>query len=129
MKIYILLNLVVQQIHFKNVFYYFFSEMAKKSYKKVTYNSWKIFTTDIFDNKGNTQETNCNNLQILYDPFNSGSGQSVGDLDIRLGKIPISSTNSSNTNKQVFVDDVLLLTSNDYSTSSRKLYIGKDYSS
>lgn len=96
-----------------------------RSYKKVTVNAWKIFTTDVFDNSDDTDEVNCNNLQILFDPYNAGVGKSIGDLDVRLGKLQISSLNPLNKNKQSFVDKDLLLTLNDYSSSTRKLYIGK----
>lgn len=72
------------------------------------------------------QEVNCNNLQILFDPYNAGSSKSIGDLDIRLGKLQISSYNVLNKHKQSFVDKDLLLTLNDYSSSTRKLYIGNE---
>lgn len=102
----------------------FFRNTSVSSYKKVTLNSWKIFTTDIFENSDDEQEVNCNNLQILFDPYNAGTGKAIGDLDIRLGKLQISSYNVSHKNKQAFVDKDLLFTINDYSSSTRKLFLG-----
>lgn len=50
-----------------------------------TEHKWKLFVTDIFDADKGNHEDNCNVLQLVFDPENSGDGMSVGDLDSRLG--------------------------------------------
>uniref|UniRef100_A0A336LP05 CSON014973 protein n=1 Tax=Culicoides sonorensis TaxID=179676 RepID=A0A336LP05_CULSO len=93
------------------------------SSKKSTTLSWKMYTTDVFDHNDRSSEANCNNLQIVFDPFNEGPGRSIGDLDARLGKLQFIAKKNVLKHKQSFVDKDLFLTLNDYSNSRRKLFI------
>lgn len=48
---------------------------------------WKIYVTDILDS--NEDSSDCNILQLVFDPDNAGKGKAIGDIDARLGKIKI----------------------------------------
>lgn len=85
--------------------------------------SWKIYATDIFDQTTDRIEENCNVLQSIYDPQNYGPGNSIGDIDDRVGKIQISENVQNLNVKQVFQDDKLHLLASDINGPSRKLYV------
>lgn len=85
--------------------------------------SWKIYATDIFDQTTDRTEENCNVLQVIYDPQNYGAGQSIGDIDLRLGKLNISENVLKHKIRQVFHDDKLHLLPTDLTGPSRKLYV------
>lgn len=85
--------------------------------------SWKIYTTDIFDQTTDRIEENCNVLQVIYDPQNFGPGDSIGDIDLRVGKLNISEDIQKLSIRQVFRDDKLHLLPADLSLPSRKLYV------
>lgn len=42
------------------------------------------------------ERTSCNILQTVFDPDNTGSGKSIGDIDARLGKIRVASRTNTN---------------------------------
>lgn len=85
--------------------------------------SWKIYATDIFDQTTDRTEENCNVLQVIFDPQNYGAGQSIGDIDLRLGKLNISENVQKLKIRQLFYDDKLHLLPTDLTGPSRKLYV------
>lgn len=85
--------------------------------------SWKIYTTDIFDQTTDRIEENCNVLQVVYDPQNYGKGHSIGDIDKRVGKLNISEDIHKLSIRQLFRDDQLHLLPADLNGPSRKLYV------
>lgn len=85
--------------------------------------SWKIYTTDIFDQTTDRIEENCNVLQVIYDPQNYGPGNSIGDIDLRVGKLNISEDIQKLSVRQVFRDNQLHLLPADLNVPSRKLYV------
>jgi hypothetical protein len=62
-------------------------------------------------------------LQVVYDPQNYGPGNSIGDIDNRVGKLNISEDIQKLTIRQLFRDDQLHLLPADLSGPSRKLYV------
>ncbi|KAJ6637646.1 hypothetical protein Bhyg_10377 [Pseudolycoriella hygida] len=86
-----------------------------------TSNSWKLYITDIFDDKSDKPEENCNVLQLVFDPENLANGKSIGDVDSRLGNIKIASKMKSM--RQIFQDDLLKLLPNDLTGPQRQLYV------
>lgn len=85
--------------------------------------SWKIYTTDIFDQTADRIEENCNVLQVVYDPQNYGKGNSIGDIDKRVGKLNISEDIQKLSIRQLFRDEQLHLMPADLNGPSRKLYV------
>ena len=85
--------------------------------------SWKIYTTDIFDQTTDRIEENCNVLQVIYDPQNYGAGNSIGDIDLRVGKLNISEDINKLSIRQMFRDNQLHLLPADFNVPSRKLYV------
>lgn len=88
-----------------------------------TNHRWKIFITDIFDTNADKPEINCNVLQILYDPQNSGNGKSIGDIDSRVGHIKVASDVQTNEFIEFFHDKQLVLLPSDLSGPHRQLFI------
>lgn len=86
-----------------------------------TRHSWKLYITDIFDDKGDRPEENCNVLQLVFDPQNLANGKSIGDIDSRLGEIKIATKMKSV--RQIFQDDLLKLLPNDLTGPQRQLYV------
>jgi hypothetical protein len=62
-------------------------------------------------------------LQVVYDPQNFGAGNSIGDIDKRVGKLNISEDNHKLNIRQLFRDDQLHLLPADLNGPSRKLYV------
>lgn len=62
-------------------------------------------------------------LQQIYDPQNYGPGDSIGDIDLRVGKLNISEDIQQLSIRQMFRDDKLHLLPADLNGPSRKLYI------
>ncbi|XP_014235437.1 uncharacterized protein LOC106658129 [Trichogramma pretiosum] len=58
-----------------------------------TEHRWKIFVTDVYDGF-QEQQNNCNVLQTLFDPDNSGPGKAIGDVDGRVGKLRVAAARS-----------------------------------
>lgn len=83
---------------------------------------WKIFATDIVENS-HRAEDDCNSLQLVFDPQNSGPGQSLGDLDNRLGKIRINVYDSEKRSDFLVHDDKLVLLPSDLTGPQRRLYV------
>lgn len=62
-------------------------------------------------------------LQVIYDPQNYGPGNSIGDIDKRVGKLNISEDIQKLSVRQMFRDDQLHLLPADFNVPSRKLYV------
>lgn len=58
----------------------------------------------------------------MFDPQNYGTGKSIGDIDLRVGKLKIGS-DANKKEYQTFDDDKFILFPADLTTSSRKLYV------
>lgn len=69
-----------------------------------------------------TDKSNCNILQSIFDPDNAGVNKSIGDIDMRLGKIKIA-RNISRRRKSSYRDPTLDLLPNDFIGSHRLLYL------
>ncbi|XP_008207466.1 uncharacterized protein LOC100124033 [Nasonia vitripennis] len=81
---------------------------------------WKIYVTDIFDT--GKERTSCSILQTVFDPDNSGSGKSIGDIDARLGKIRVASRVNSNF-RQAYRDPGLAILPADLIGPHHVLYL------
>jgi len=90
---------------------------------KSSSHSWKIYATDIFDQTTDRIEENCNVLQVVFDPENYGAGNSIGDIDLRAGKLNISENVQTTNIRQMFRDEKLHLLPADLNGPSRKLYV------
>lgn len=91
---------------------------------RLTKHPWKIFVTDIFENDPDKTQTDCNILQLIYDPQNAGFGQSIGDIDSRVGEIEIAGYNQGSLgSNQLFEDDKLILLPSDLSGPRRHIYV------
>ncbi|CAH2230559.1 jg8887 [Pararge aegeria aegeria] len=88
-----------------------------------TEHKWKLFVTDIFDSDKGSHEDNCNVLQLVFDPDNSGDGTSVGDLDSRLGLIKVATDANENKMKRLYKDEVLNVLRSDMEATRRNLYV------
>ncbi|KAJ8709474.1 hypothetical protein PYW08_009478 [Mythimna loreyi] len=88
-----------------------------------TEHKWKLFVTDIFDADKGNYEDNCNVLQLVFDPENSGDGMSVGDLDSRLGMIKVARDANVMKTKTLFKDDVINVLRSDMEVTKRSLYV------
>lgn len=93
--------------------------------KKVafTQHKWKLFVTDIYDADRGNHEDNCDVLQIVFDPENSGDGLSVGDLDNRFGLIKVASEGSTKKFKTLYKNEVLHELKADMEVTKRSLYV------
>ncbi|XP_076266542.1 superoxide dismutase family protein Rsod [Rhynchophorus ferrugineus] len=97
----------------------------KEKYEKYltsTEHHWKIYVTDIFD-LTDRSEVNCNILQLVFDPQNRGSGQAMGDIDVRLGKVKVSTNYNRNKFKILYRDSDLMLLPSDITGPQRRLYV------
>ncbi|XP_020297647.1 uncharacterized protein LOC109862119 isoform X2 [Pseudomyrmex gracilis] len=83
-----------------------------------TEHHWKIYVTDIFE----SGKDNCNILQSVFDPNDSGVGESIGDIDVRLGKVKVAVTTKENY-KTFYRDPELSLLSADLLSPHRHLYL------
>ncbi|XP_052752768.1 uncharacterized protein LOC113514487 isoform X1 [Galleria mellonella] len=88
-----------------------------------TEHKWKLFVTDIFDSDRRIREDNCNILQLIFDPDNSGDGMSVGDLDSRLGLVKVATDANRRKVKTLFKNDVLNVLRSDMEVTKRSLYV------
>ncbi|KAL4711587.1 hypothetical protein ACJJTC_003604 [Scirpophaga incertulas] len=88
-----------------------------------TQHKWKLFVTDIFDSDKGTHEDNCNVLQLVFDPENSGDGMSVGDLDIRLGLVKVAADATKKKMKVLYKDEVLNMLRHEMEVTKRSLYV------
>ncbi|XP_055616039.1 uncharacterized protein LOC129762078 [Toxorhynchites rutilus septentrionalis] len=88
-----------------------------------TEHSWKIYVTDIFENEATDTEANCNKLQLVFDPQVRGTGKAIGDIDVRLGNLKITTNSQKNKFAQLFNDKELVLLPSDLYGPSRKLYL------
>ncbi|XP_043268911.1 uncharacterized protein Rsod isoform X2 [Venturia canescens] len=85
-----------------------------------TEHNWKIYVTDIFDS--GKDKNDCNILQTVFDPDDSGSGNSIGDVDSRLGKIKVA-VDANKSLKTSYRDSLILLLPADLLGSHRSLYL------
>ncbi|XP_070142466.1 LOW QUALITY PROTEIN: uncharacterized protein Rsod, partial [Drosophila kikkawai] len=88
-----------------------------------TQHHWKIFVTDIFKHDHHRTEDNCNFLQLVFDPQGGGSGQGIGDLDARLGRIGVAKNALRSPQRSVFRDAQLALLPSDLTIPHRTLYL------
>lgn len=88
-----------------------------------TEHKWKLFVTDIFDSDKGSHEDNCNVLQLVFDPDNSGDGMSIGDLDSRLGLIKVATDANDKKMRRLYKDDVLNVLRSDMEATKRNLYV------
>ncbi|XP_062551258.1 uncharacterized protein LOC134216338 [Armigeres subalbatus] len=86
-----------------------------------TEHSWKIYVTDILEN--DNAEENCNKLQLVFDPQVQGAGKAIGDIDVRLGNLKITTNSQKSKIPQLFNDRDLVLLPSDLYGPSRKLYV------
>lgn len=107
---------------YSNLYHIAGNDRATNSTSSISFHSWKIYATDIFDQTTDRIEENCNVLQTIYDPQNYGPGNSIGDIDDRVGKVRISEKLSVSA-KQIFQDNQLHLMESDINGPSRKLYV------
>lgn len=91
--------------------------------KALTQHRWKIFVTDIFDTNTEKSEMNCNVLQLVFDPQNMGSGQSIGDIDARVGPLKVAVNVQRQGFRELFHDDDLVLLPSDLSGPHRQLFV------
>ncbi|KPJ12105.1 hypothetical protein RR48_02994 [Papilio machaon] len=96
---------------------------ANQDKGEFTQHKWKLFVTDIFDSDKGNYEDNCNVLQAVFDPENSGDGMSVGDLDSRLGLIRVATDPSVRRLRRLYKDEVLGLLRADMEVTRRSLYV------
>lgn len=87
-----------------------------------TEHHWKIYVTDILEHKERSEQ-NCNILQLVFDPQNAGNDGAVGAIDVRLGKVKISTDNAKTRSKMFFVDEQLILLPSDLIGPQRRLYL------
>ncbi|XP_071566892.1 uncharacterized protein Rsod isoform X1 [Temnothorax nylanderi] len=85
-----------------------------------TEHHWKIYVTDILEI--GKDKNNCNILQNVFDPNNSGVGKSIGDVDVRLGKIKVA-INTQDKYKTFYRDSELSLLPADLLGPHRHLYL------
>lgn len=88
-----------------------------------TMHSWKIFVTDIFETNAEKPQVNCNVLQLVYDPDNLGAGKSIGDINVRMGKIKIAKDVHKQEIRQTFSDKELILLPSDLTGPHRQLFV------
>lgn len=67
-------------------------------------------------------KNNCNILQNVFDPNNSGVGKSIGDVDVRLGKVKIA-INTQDEYKTFYRDSELSLLPANLLGPHRHLYL------
>ncbi|XP_053619640.1 uncharacterized protein Rsod [Plodia interpunctella] len=90
---------------------------------QLTEHKWKLFVTDIFDSDRGNHEDNCNILQLVFDPDNSGDGMSVGDLDARLGLVKVATDGKIKKVKTLYKNEVLNVLRSDMEVTKRSLYV------
>ncbi|XP_011873780.1 PREDICTED: uncharacterized protein LOC105565305 [Vollenhovia emeryi] len=81
---------------------------------------WKIYVTDILET--GKDKDNCNILQSVFDPNDSGVGKSIGDVDVRLGKVKVA-INMQDKYKTFYRDSKLSLLPADLLGPHRHLYL------
>ncbi|CAH2059735.1 unnamed protein product, partial [Iphiclides podalirius] len=98
---------------------------TKAAQEKADYteHKWKLFVTDIFDSDKGDYEDNCNVLQAVFDPENSGDGMSVGDLDTRLGLVRVATDPNVKRLRWLYKDEVLSMLRTDMEVTRRRLYV------
>lgn len=88
-----------------------------------TEHKWKIYVTDILESDNERHKDNCNILQIVFDPDDKGEGKGYGDIDVRLGKVKISTDYNKHKFKTLYRDEHLMLLPSDLTGPQRRLYV------
>lgn len=94
-----------------------------KNHVGYTEHKWKLFVTDIFDSDKASHEDNCNVLQLVFDPDNSGDGMSVGDLDSKFGLLKVATDANQMKTRRLYKDEVINILRSDMETTKRNLYV------
>ncbi|XP_030762415.1 uncharacterized protein LOC115887200 isoform X2 [Sitophilus oryzae] len=102
--------------------YHSINKEKYEKYQSSTEHSWKIYVTDILDSTDRSDE-NCNILQLVFDPENKGPGNSTGDVDLRVGKVKISTNYNKNKYRTLYRDSDLVLLPSDLAGPQRRLYV------
>lgn len=85
--------------------------------------SWKIYATDILDSTDDKNEEDCDTLQIVFDPQNRGNGESIGDIDRRLGPIRVATDVRKYASPILYRDPELMLFPYDFMGPQRRLHL------
>lgn len=94
----------------------------RKSSSDLIQHPWKIYATDIVENTRRADH-DCNSLQIVFDPQNGEPGKTIGDLDSRLGPIPVNAYETNSMRSFLKRDETLVLLPSDITGLKRRLYI------
>lgn len=90
---------------------------------KFTEHKWKIYVTDILESDNERHKDNCDILQLAFDPDDKGEGKGYGDVDVRLGKLKVSTDYNKYKFKRLYRDEELILLPGDLTGPQRRLYI------
>lgn len=88
----------------------------------LSFHRWKIYATDIVENTRRT-EGDCNSLQLVFDLHQDEPGKTIGDLDNRLGPMPIITQKSKSSRSFLKRDEKLVLLPTDITGLKRRLYV------
>lgn len=88
----------------------------------IVHHRWKIYATDIVEKTRRT-EGDCNSLQLVFDPQNGEPGKTIGDLDNRLGPLPVNAYESTSLRSLLTRDEQLVLQPTDLTGLRRRLYV------
>ncbi|KAJ8968153.1 hypothetical protein NQ314_002407, partial [Rhamnusium bicolor] len=91
--------------------------------EQFTEHYWKIYVTDILESDNDRHVDNCDILQLVFDPDDKGEGKGIGDIDVRLGRVKISTNYNQYKYKTLYRDDKLVLLPSDLSGPQRRLVI------
>lgn len=108
--------------HAETLIYAKLQHTQKGSSRDMVNHSWKIYATDIVEKTRRT-EGDCNSLQLVFDPHNAEPGKTLGDLDNRLGPLPVNAYASSSMRSFLTRDEQLVLQPTDLTAVKRRLYV------
>lgn len=108
--------------HAETLIYAKLQHTQKSTSADVVHHSWKIYATDIVEETRRT-EGDCNSLQLVFDPHNAEPGKTLGDLDNRLGPLPVNAYASSSMRSFLTRDEQLVLQPTDLTAVKRRLYV------
>lgn len=107
---------------FSDLFHVQDSEMNKGK-DPFSKHSWKIYATDILEARDEREEIDCDTLQIIFDPQNRGNGESIGDIDRRLGPIRVATDVRKYASPILYRDPELMLFPYDFMGPQRRLHL------
>lgn len=90
---------------------------------KFTEHKWKLYVTDILESDNERHKDNCDILQLVFDPDDKGDGKGYGDIDVRLGKIKVSTDYNKYKFKTLYKEEQLILLPSDITGPQRRLYV------